>query len=329
MDPSNFRDSLSELFERKIEIEGNFISLDRQSQSPNQQQTNDAFSDKWSSYVESEEKERLYQFQREWYLTLYGFACEDELREHLSGCQTIFDAGCGLGYKAAWLAELAPHALVIGMDFSAAAKQAAETYSSLSNLFFVQGDIADTGFHGGVFDYVNCDQVIMHTENPEATFAELARISRKPKGEIACYFYAKKALPRELLDDHFRTACSELSREELWQMSEQLTELGKRLTALNITIDSPDIPALGIKGGKQDIQRFIYWNFLKCFWNKELGQETSIATNYDWYSPSNARRFSEEEVHDLVEKLGLKETYFHAEEACYSGRFICTNGVGN
>lgn len=321
MDPSNFRDSLSALFERKIEIEGNFISLDRQSQSPNQQQTNDAFSDKWSSYVESEEKERLYQFQREWYLTLYGFACEDELREHLSGCQTIFDAGCGLGYKAAWLAQLAPHALVVGMDFSTAARQAAETYSSLSNLFFVQGDIADTGFHGGVFDYVNCDQVIMHTENPEATFAELARISRKPKGEIACYFYAKKALPRELLDDHFRAACSELSREELWQMSEQLTELGKRLTALNITIDSPDIPTLGIKGGKQDIQRFIYWNFLKCFWNEELGKETSVVTNYDWYSPSNARRFSEQQVHALTEKHGLNEIYFHDEEACYSGRF--------
>ena len=321
MHPSGFRDSLSELFERKTEIEGNFISLEKKSQSLNQQQTNDAFSDKWSSYVESEEKERLYQFQREWYLTLYGFACEDELREHLSGCQTIFDAGCGLGYKAAWLAELAPHALVIGMDFSTAAKQSAETYSSLSNLFFVQGDIADTGFHGGVFDYVNCDQVIMHTENPEATFAELARISRKPKGEIACYFYAKKALPRELLDDHFRTACSELSREELWELSEQLTELGRRLGELNITIDSPDIPALGIKGGKQDIQRFIYWNFLKCFWNGELGKETSIVTNYDWYSPSNARRFSEDEIHVLAEKHSLKETYFHVEEACYSGRF--------
>ena len=149
------------------------------------------------------EKERLYQFQREWYLTLYGFSSEDELREHLSGCQTIFDAGCGLGYKAAWLAELAPHALVVGMDFSTAARQAAETYSSQSNLFFVQGDIADTGFHGGVFDYVNCDQVIMHTENPEATTAELVRISRKPNGEIACYFYAKKALPRELLRRSF------------------------------------------------------------------------------------------------------------------------------
>lgn len=321
MDPSNFRDSLSELFEREFEIEGNFISLDRQSQSLNQQQTNDAFSDKWSSYVESKEKERLYQFQREWYLTLYGFACEDELREHLSGCQTIFDAGCGLGYKAAWLAELAPHALVIGMDFSAAAKQAAETYSSHSNLFFVQGDIAVTGFHGGVFDYVNCDQVIMHTENPEVTTAELVRISRKPKGEIACYFYAKKALPRELLDDHFRIACSELSREELWKMSEQLTELGRRLSELNTTIDSPDIPALGIKGGKQDMQRFIYWNFLKCFWNEELGKETSIVTNYDWYSPSNARRFSEQEVHKLIGVHEMREVYFHAEAACFSGRF--------
>ena len=161
----------------------------------------------------------------------------------------------------------------------------------------------------------------MRTEDPEATLAELTRITRKPKGEIACYFYAKKALPRELLDDHFRTACSQMSREELWQMSEQLTELGRRLSELNVTIDSPDIPALGIKGGKQDIQRFIYWNFLKCFWNEELGKETSITTNYDWYSPSNARRFSEEEVHALAEKHGLNETYFHNEEACYSGRF--------
>ena len=38
------------------------------------------------------------------------------------------------------------------------------------------------------------------------------------------------------------------------------------------------------------IQRFIYWNFLKCFWNEQLGKETSLVTNFDWYSPSNARR---------------------------------------
>ena len=321
MSTSGLKERFRELFNAEVEVDGNYVvSLDGSS-SLDQQQTNEAFSDKWETYSSSEEREGLYQFQKEWYLTLYGFPSEDELREYLSGCQTIFDAGCGLGYKAAWLAELAPHALVVGMDFSEAARQAAETYTAVPNLFFVQGDIADTGFRGGLIDYVSCDQVIQHTENPEKTFAELVRISRKPKGEIACYFYAKKALPRELLDDHFRVACKQLSREELWQMSEQLTELGRRLSELNVTIESPDIPALGIKGGKQDIQRFIYWNFLKCFWNEELGKETSIATNYDWYSPSNARRFTEEEVHALTEKHGLKETYFHNEEACYSGRF--------
>ncbi len=79
-------------------------------------------------------------------------------------------------------------------------------------------------------------------------------------------------------------------------MSEQLTELGRRLSALKVDIDVPEIPELGIKGGRYDIQRFIYWNFLKCFWNADLGTETSVLTNFDWYSPSNARRFSESEI---------------------------------
>jgi SAM-dependent methyltransferase len=243
------------------------------------------------------------------------------LRTYLATCDVIFDAGCGLGYKAAWFAELSPHALVIGMDFSDAVQHAAHNYIHLPNLFFVQGDIASTGLRDGSVSYASCDQVIMHTENPERTFAELARVSRRPGGQVACYFYAKKALPRELLDDYFRTACSQLSRDEMWAMSEQLTELGRRLTELNISFEAPDIPSLGIKGGTYDIQRFIYWNFLKCFWNEELGRETSVATNFDWYSPSNARRFSEKEVRDIVSANDLIEMFFHTEEACYSGRF--------
>jgi hypothetical protein len=109
---------------------------------------------------------------------------------------------------------------------------------------------------------------------------------------------------------------------ELLEMSEQLTELGKRLSELRVRFDCPEIPALGIKGGGYDIQRFIYWNFLKCFWNDQLGRETSIMTNYDWYSPSNARRFSEDEVLEFVKKNSLSIAYFHREEACYSGRFV-------
>jgi hypothetical protein len=104
-------------------------------------------------------------------------------------------------------------------------------------------------------------------------------------------------------------------------MSEQLTTLGRALSDLNVSFDAPDIPALGIKGGRYDVQRFIYWNFLKCFWNPELGWDTSVVTNFDWYSPSNAQRFSEGEVREIVATNGMEIAQFHAEEACYSGRF--------
>ena len=309
-----------ESFQRAIELNGNFALSANASADANQEQTNSVFSEKWGKYESSSDKDKLFEFQKNWYLKLYGFDSEDALASHLRGSPVILDAGCGLGYKAAWFAQLAPDSLVIGMDFSGAAAQAARTYSNLDNLFFVQGDIADTGLCSGSVNYVSCDQVIMHTESPERTFAELARITTRA-GQLACYFYAKKALPRELLDDYFRMHCGGMEREALWAMSQQLTELGRRLSALHVEIDVPDIPALGIKGGTYDIQRFIYWNFLKCFWNADLGVETSVVTNFDWYSPSNARRFSESEIRAIVVSNGMKEMFFHAEEACYSGRF--------
>ena len=300
----------------------NLLRLQSTSDVAREQQTNDAFSDKWSAYEKSQDKEKWYQMQREWYLKLYGFEDENALADFLRSKKFIFDAGCGLGYKAAWFARLAPESLVVGMDFSDAVQLAAQSYADLKNLFFAQGDIANTAFLDGSIDYVNCDQVIMHTQNPDQTFAELARIVRPEGGQVACYFYSKKALPRELLDEYFRQHCTTMSKEKLWEMSEQLTLLGRRLADLNISFEAPDIPALGIKGGIYDLQRFIYWNFIKCYWNEDLGEETSVVTNYDWYSPSNARRYSEDEIMKLLEENTLDSHCFHSEEACYSGRFI-------
>jgi ubiquinone/menaquinone biosynthesis C-methylase UbiE len=320
----HFLSSLGRIFSGDLlpDIEENFLDLESLPSGAPQRQTNDAFTDKWAVYNKSPEKHKLYEMQRQWYLQLYGFDSERELAEFLRSKKVIFDAGCGLGYKAAWFAKLAPDSLVIGMDFSDAAKLAADTYKELENLIFIQGDISRTRFLDGSIDYVSCDQVIMHTQNPDKTFAELSRITRPEGGEFACYFYSKKALPRELFDEHFRSYCSTMTSEELWQMSEQLAELGKRLSELNVCIDAPDIPALGIKGGRYDLQRFIYWNFIKCFWNPELGEETSVVTNYDWYSPSNARRYSEEEVKALLKKNGMEAVCFHQEKACHSGRFM-------
>ena len=311
------------IFTNLVRIQKNWIfqdSIDDIDQK-NQAQTQEIFSEKWSQFEQGNKKEEVYSFQKEWFLQLYGFNSEEDLKSFLSTKNTIVDTGCGLGYKAAWFAELAPHAIVIGVDISEAAKIAAKNYKHLSNLYFYQADIANTGIKENTIDFTICDQVIMHTEDPDATFAHLTSITSK-NGVFACYVYRKKALPRELLDDHFRIATHEIPNEQLWEMSSQLTELGKRLSELNITFDSPDIPLLGIKGGKQDLQRFIYWNFIKCFWREDWGKDMSDATNFDWYAPSNAKRYSKEEFINMIEQNNLKIDHFHEEEACYSGRFV-------
>ncbi|MBK6544783.1 MAG: methyltransferase domain-containing protein [Saprospiraceae bacterium] len=286
----------------------------------NQQQTKETFDTKWKSANHFEDIEKLHKTQYEWFLKLYGFNDLETFRAFLKNKSFIIDTGCGLGYKSFWFSQLAPHAIVLGIDVSESCLLAAAHYKDIKNLYFLQSDIANTPLKAGVCDFVVCDQVIMHTENPTATFAHLSSLL-SDKGEFACYFYRKKALPRELIDDYFRTNTHNIPDAEIWQLSEQLTELGKRLSALQISFESPEIPLLGIKAGTYDIQRFIYWNFLKCYWNPEWGYDLSKITNYDWYAPSNAKRFSEEEVKLLISQNNLKIIFWHEEEACYSGRY--------
>jgi len=313
---------LKKMFAKDIFIQGNKISFDQpdSNKADNQVQTSDIFSDKWVEAAEYDSIEKMYSFQLDWFLKLYGFETKEKLVSFLKNKHTIIDTGCGLGYKAAWFAALAPHAVVLGTDISDAIDVAAKNYVHIPNLFFFRGDIANTGLKNGVIDFTVCDQVIMHTEVPEITFKHLSDIT-SAKGEFACYVYSKKALPRELVDDYFRKATHEIPNDKMWEFSAQLTELGKRLSELNVSFDCPEIPMLGIRGGVIDVQRFIYWNFLKCFWKEDWGFDLSKSTNYDWYAPSNAKRFSKEEFLDMAKANDLKVTFLHQEEACYSGRF--------
>lgn len=315
-------DQINKLFQHPVSVVKNLIHLKRtDSGAENQTQTEKIFSDKWAEAEQYQNIEKLYEFQFDWFLKLYGFGSEGELQKFLSTKKVIVDTGCGLGYKAALFARLSPGSTVIGIDISDAVGLAAKNFAHLPNLYFLQRDIADTGLKAGTIDFVVCDQVIMHTEVPEKTFAHLTDVTSR-NGEFACYVYTKKALPRELVDDYFRKATHKISNEEMWQFSEQLTELGKRLSELNVSFESPEIPLLGIKGGTYDIQRFIYWNFLKCFWREEWGYDLSKSTNYDWYAPSNAKRFSKEEFLEMISVNNLEIIFFHQEEACFSGRFF-------
>lgn len=313
---------IQNLFNKQIVINENIIEFSDlfNENRKAQLQTQEIFSDKWIEADKYDNVNTLFKFQYEWFLTLYGFGTEENLSKYLKDKKTIIDTGCGLGYKAAWFAKLAPHAIVLGVDISDSVYVAANRFKDVENLYFFKGDIASTGIKEGVIDFTVCDQVIMHTEIPEKTFEHLSSITSS-NGEFACYVYSKKALPRELVDDYFRTATLDISAEKMWELSEQLTILGKNLSDLKVSFTCPDIPLLGIKGGNYDIQRFIYWNFLKCFWKEDWGFDLSKSTNFDWYAPSNAKRFSKEEFLKMVHDNNLLISSIHEEDACYSGRF--------
>lgn len=310
-------EQLQHLFSLPIKFNGNIAIINDTSEHHNQSQTNDSFSEKWVKLDQESSTNEIESFQKNWLLELYGFKSIEGLREFLKDKKVIIDAGCGLGYKSAWLAELAPHAVVFGIDFSEAAYVAARRYAHISNVFFFRGDIANLPFKEKTLDFILCDQVIHHTENPKKTFEHLSSLLTS-NGKFACYVYAKKALPRELVDDYFRKATHHLSNEEMWALSDQLTELGKRLSELNVKFDCPDIPALGIKGGEYDIQRFIYWNFIKCFYHPKWTKQENDACNFDWYSPSNAERYSPEEFKKWAHDLKLKIDFFRSEEAAHT-----------
>lgn len=310
------------LFDRELPFARGVYFAGDPASSDNERHTSAAFSAKWTTLQQeaADEHEGWKKFQMRWYLRCYGYDNESEFAASIADAGLILDAGCGPGYKAAWFARLNPHATVVAMDLSESIYSAAERYRDVPNMIFVKGDIARTPFRDGLIDFISCDQVLHHTDDPPATVQEFKRILA-PGGLLNTYVYAKKSLPRELLDEHLREYAKHLSQDQIWELSDQLTRLGKSLSELNISLDVPDVPALGIKGGQQDLQRFIYWNFIKCFWNAEHGYEASKLINFDWYSPSTAFRYTLEEFKAMMSGAGFKPDFMHSEEACHSGRF--------
>ena len=89
-----------------------------------------------------------------------------------------------------------------------------------------------------------------------------------------------------------------------------------KMTKLNKKITIPsDIPLLKIKAGIYDVQRFFYWNFLKCWYSKDVPFEQSIATNFDWYFPKYAYRHTPSEVKKWFKDVKIKISNFKEVES--------------
>ncbi len=278
----------------------------------------ETFGAKWAS-LEPDQRDRLAAMQREWFDRRFGFGDEQGLASFLGERDRILDAGTGPGLNAHRFASLTDNE-VVGMDLSDSVSGAQETFGDRPNLHYVQGDILDPPFPPESFDFVVSDQVIHHTPDCPRAFRTLAGLLR-PGGQIAVYVYRKKPLMRELADEHVRALTTEMSVEECRRFSEQITELGRELSELGATVKlDQGVPLLGIEPGEHDVQRLIYWCFLKIYWNEDLGEELSTLINFDWYHPVYASRHTTDEVLGWVRDAGLEVVHTDVIESGISVR---------
>ena len=284
-----------------------------------QKQTQDSFGEKWRRIPDAGFAGRPKELRLNWYLQRYGWETLKNLADFLQTRQFILDAGTGLGRDCKLYAENSKGE-VFGVDISESIDLAYQHVGHLPNVHLIQGDLSRLPFRKEFFDFIASDFVLHHTPNTEDSFKYLASFLNND-GQIAIYVYKKKGPVREFCDDYIRGFTTKLSIEECYKFSEAVTKFGKSLSDLNVEISVPeDIPYLEIKPGKYNLQRFIYWNIFKCFWNDDLDFETNVMTNFDWYHPQYAWRHTPEEVRSWFKDLNLEVMNFNVIESGISVR---------
>ena len=165
------------------------------------------------------------------------------------------------------------------------------------------------------FDIIFSEGVLHHTDNTEDAIKKLSRKLKKG-GRFLFYVYKKKGPVREFSDDYIRNAIKDLSNEEAWHALMPLTKLGIELGKLNTDINvREDIPFLGIKKGRDNLQRFFYYNFLKTFYKDDLPLEEMNHINFDWFRPLNCHRHDPEEIQKWCLEAALKVERLYVDES--------------
>ena len=273
-----------------------------------------AFSSKWNTFNKSYHNKQWYDKQRKWFLDRFGWKTLSKFLNFLNKCDYILDAGTGVGNSAHWFSAN-KNSIVFAIDASESVLFANKKYGKFKNIHFLQADIRQLPFKKNFFSFICSDQVLHHTKDTKTSFINLTKHLKK-NGLISIYVYKKKGPVREFSDDFIRKIMVNKSEKECMKFSKAMATLGQSLSKINkkITI-TEDIPTLKIKAGTYDIQRFIYWNFLKCWWSGDVSFKQSIATNFDWYFPKFAYRHTPDEVKSWFKQAKIKITHFQEIES--------------
>jgi SAM-dependent methyltransferase len=279
-------------------------------ESEQQAKTNVTFSDKWSKFRNYGLEPGHGEFLFDWYCKKLGLPSIDALKSFYRGKKLILECGPGSGFNTRFMAENGG-GTVISADISEAAFTTFGNTKHLPNCHVIQADLNELPLPDNTFDFVIADGVLHHTPSTRQAVESLYR-KVKPGGQFFFYVYRRMGAARYFCDQHIRETFSKLDPEACYKACEGITEMGRELSKLKaqVTLEKP-IPILGIPAGTHDVQRLIYYYFVKCFWNDAFDYETNNMVNFDWYHPHLAWQHSEEEVEGWLKDLGVKEYAFH------------------
>ena len=277
-----------------------------------QEQTSESFGFKWNKQPDWGFKPGHNEVVWSIWKDFFGWDGPAQLEQLMRG-KLVLDAGCGSGAALRQFVDY-PEA-VAAVDISAAIHACHARFGTRRHVQFARADLTQLPFRERAFDVIWSSGVLHHTPD---TFQSLTALRRhlKPGGRIIFYVYVKKAPLREYADDYVREQIAHLPPDEAWRHMEALTSFSRSLAAITqeLIIDE-DVPDLGFRKGTYNVQRFIYYNLFKCFWNDALSFEDNVHVNFDWYHPRYSHRHTPDEVRGWLSTLDLNAEHFHVSDS--------------
>jgi arsenite methyltransferase len=277
-----------------------------------QKQTMDGFSYKWEKtpqFGKTPEHQRVFlQAYKEW----FGVNSTDDFGRYMKG-KTVLNAGCGCGRNEFFWGRFP--AKIVDLDISRAIDVAKKNWSQDERFSFVQADVLKIPFADQSFDVVWSEGVLHHTPSTYHALQSCVRVL-KADGVILFYVYRKKAPLREFADDYLRNAIADLPPDQAWAALEPLTHLAKAFSDIKAKVTIPvDVDLLGFKAGTFDVQRFLYYNVMKFYWNDEFTFDENVHINYDWYYPKYCWRHTVQEIREWLREFNLDELEMHEADS--------------
>lgn len=212
----------------------------------------------------------------------------------------VLDAGCGSAETTRVLADNHPDAQVVGLDFSDAVRVAARGSESMSNLHFVQADVANPPFRAGTFSKVLSLGVLHHTPDTRAALTGAVRLL-DADGELLLWLYP--AFGESLMTDqlylmrdlHFMGAAHKL-QPEVRLKAAKLYSLGMMPSMIAAYGVYKTLSKLGGRKSEKVLSEDMSV--------KELFDTATFAV-YDNLTPQYQHRHSKKEVMQWLGELGL------------------------